>query len=68
MLRCCVDDARDSNQRLLTCGQDLEHARRELLLAQSTLATAEKDMAEERLKNASIHAELAPLLNRLPTV
>lgn len=63
-----LQDAHDSNLRLVSDGQDLENARCRLRVAEAELRAAELVMTDERERNANIHTQLAPLLHRLPTV
>lgn len=56
-----VEQATKSNHDLIGCGEFVNKIR-------CALSAAEADLITSRTDNQKLHAEIAPLLNRLPTV
>ena len=61
-----IDMAHKTNHQLLDAGRELEIARDAMEEAQKNLELAEGRMRAVRAENSAIHADLAPLLHRLP--
>lgn len=61
-----IDDANESNHRLLRHASSLDAARDALDQAKKNVEEAEATLAATRAENQRIHAEMAPLFHRLP--
>ena len=61
-----IDDAKESNHRLLRHAASLDACRDAFEQAKINVETAEAELAETRAENQRIHAEMAPLFHRLP--